>query len=73
MTSTAHEARIHRISEGVVASYIHDISTPPAPPRIRRRPVRRDQAIETAASGVRFRKVNDASRYSVTSSASCAV
>jgi hypothetical protein len=27
MTSTAHAARLHRISEGVVASYIHDIST----------------------------------------------
>ena len=27
MTSTAHAARIHRISEGVIASYIHDIST----------------------------------------------
>ena len=25
--STTHQARIHRISEGVVASYIHDIST----------------------------------------------
>jgi hypothetical protein len=23
---TAHQARIHRISEGVVASYIHDLS-----------------------------------------------
>ena len=27
MTSTAHTARLQRISEGVVASYIHDIST----------------------------------------------
>ena len=27
MTATAHAARLHRISEGVVASYIHDIST----------------------------------------------
>jgi hypothetical protein len=71
MNSTTHEARIHRISEGVVASYIHDIATPP--PRIRRPAGRRAQAIETAASGVRFRKANDASRYRATSSASCAV
>ena len=25
--STTYQARIHRVSEGVVASYIHDIST----------------------------------------------
>jgi hypothetical protein len=37
MTSTEQAARIHRISEGVIATYIHDISTstalgaPPAP------------------------------------------
>ncbi len=71
MTSATQEARIHRNYEGVVASYIHDISTPP--PRTRRPARRRDQAIETAASGGRFRKVNDASRYRVTSSASCDV
>jgi hypothetical protein len=55
--SSARDARIHLISEGVVASYIHDISargSVAAPPAAARRRVD-DQAGMRRASGARRR------------------
>ena len=58
MTSTAHAARLHRISEGVVASYIHDISTSTAvgAPDLRPRTVIRRRPRLSRTQAARFRR-----------------
>ena len=43
---TAREARIQRISDGVVASYIHDIAAPRRRSRARREPTGRRQVLD---------------------------